>query len=279
MYVTPQDHRFIADHERREEGGTPAIIESIRAGLVFKLQQDVGIPNIEAREEAFIRRALARWSRYDNIEILGSPAEARLSIVSLRIKHRGKDLHHGYLIALLNDLLGIQARGGCSCAGPYGHSLLGMDMAYSRALEEELFKGQIVLRPGWVRLNFNYFIDEETFDYLVEAIILVAEHGWKLLPYYCFDAASGTWRYQQQRLELASDLPGLDFHGLPARRDPEVAPLPLADYLALARAELERDNRKGQRYELILPASAEPLRWFVLPQEVDAGPQASVKTA
>lgn len=270
MYVTPEDHRFITDSERREEGGTPGIVESIRAGLVFKLQQEVGTAVIEELEEGFIRRALARWRQHPNIDVLGNPAEARLSIVSLCIKHCDKYLHYGFVIALLNDLFGIQARGGCSCAGPYGHSLLGMDMAYSRALEEELFKGQIVLRPGWVRLNFNYFIDEETYQYLVEAIALVAEHGWKLLPYYCFDTASGTWRYQNRRMDTTSDLFDLDFEALPPAQDGEAASLPLADYLAQARAELLRVDREGACYQLLLPDSAEPLRWFVLPQEIEA---------
>ena len=270
MWVTPRDHRFTPDLERREEGGTPAIVEAIRAGLVFKLQQAVGTAVIEEREEVFIRQALARWSRQENIEVLGSPAQARLSIVSLRIKHHGKDLHYGFVIALLNDLFGIQARGGCSCAGPYGHSLLGMDMAYSRAMEDELFKGQMVLRPGWVRLNFNYFIDQETFGYLVDAIALVAEYGWRLLPYYRFDTVSGTWRYQGRSMELASDLLDLDFDALPEARDAELASSPLTEYLAMARAELLRDDREGECYELHLPPSAEALRWFVLPQEAAA---------
>ncbi|WP_240554813.1 aminotransferase class V-fold PLP-dependent enzyme [Oceanicoccus sagamiensis] len=112
LYVTPEDHRFIDNHERREEGGTPAIVESIRAGLVFKLQQDIGTDEIERREADFVKRAIALWQPHDNIDILGNTEADQLSIMSLRIKHQGKDLHYGFVVALLNDLLGIQARGG-----------------------------------------------------------------------------------------------------------------------------------------------------------------------
>ena len=158
MYVTPEDHLYIEDHERREEGGTPAIIESIRAGLVFKLQQEVGTDEIERREQSFVERAIKRFNAVSNIEILGGDTAPRLSIMSLRFRHGHRDLHYGFVVSLLNDLFGIQVRGGCSCAGPYGHSLLGMDMNYSRDIETEIQNGAIVLRPGWVRLNFNYFI-------------------------------------------------------------------------------------------------------------------------
>jgi len=273
VYVTPEDHLYLEDHERREEGGTPAIVESIRAGLVFKLQQTVGTDNIEQLEHDFVKRALARWQSCENIEILGNPNAERLSIVSMRIKYLGKDLHYGFAVALLNDLFGIQARGGCSCAGPYGHVLLGMDMAHSKALEAEIRTGQMVMRPGWIRLNFNYFIDESSFEYIVRAIELVAEHGWRLLPYYKFDSEDGVWRYQDQRNTLVSNLDDIDFTGpAPATEkvSPDSAEQMLAKYMAIAEQEISQESRDGQTYELELPATAEELRWFLLPQEAIA---------
>ena len=90
VYVTPQNHRYIDDHERREEGGTPAIVESIRAGLVFKLQQEVGTDEIERRESEFVRRAVARFKACPDLEIMGNPDAERLSIMSLRFKHGRK---------------------------------------------------------------------------------------------------------------------------------------------------------------------------------------------
>ncbi len=269
LYVTPEDHQYINHSERREEGGTPAIVESIRAGLVFKLQQQVGTENIESLEESFIERAIARWSGCDNIEILGNSELPRLSIASLRIKHQGKDLHYGFVVALLNDLFGIQARGGCSCAGPYGHTLLGMTMEYSRALEKQLLEGEMILRPGWVRVNFNYFIDESTFEYIVRAIELIAEHGWRLLPYYNFD--NGVWRYQHSAMELTGNLNDVDFTSLISQKSVQQ---PLSDsasleqYLIIAEKEILQKNRDANAYYLELSATAEKLRWFTLPQEI-----------
>lgn len=266
MYVTPEDHRYVDNPERREEGGTPAIIESIRAGLVFKLQQDVGAENIEALEQDFISRATQRWQQNPNIELLGNPSVPRLSITSLRIKHQGRDLHYGFLVALLNDLFGIQARGGCSCAGPYGHSLLNMNMDYSRALEQEMLAGNGVLRPGWVRLNFNYFIDESTFEYLLRAVELIAEHGWRLLPYYQYQKEQGVWSYQQQAMALPTALS--DFTAELATTNHSVCDTPLSDFTALGEETLLADNRQKVRYSLPLSESAEALRWFVSPQDI-----------
>ena len=268
LYVTPVDHQFIANHERREEGGTPGIVESVRAGLVFKLQQAVGTDLIESLEASFKERALERWKSNKNIEILGDPSQEGLSIFSLRIKYGEIDLHYGFTVALLNDLFGIQARGGCSCAGPYGHELLGMDLDYSRKLEKELNKGHIVMRPGWVRLNFNYFISEETFDYLLKAIEYVSELGWKLLPFYQFDGESGTWRYQGTRIKL--DTLCLESLFSEENKPALVIQKALSEYLDDALKELNRIDETRNRYSLPLPESANKLRWFVLPQEIES---------
>ena len=162
-YVNPLEHRYLTEIEHREEGGTPAIVESIRAGLVFQLKKRVGVDAIRQREEAFIGRAIARWRANPAIEILGNPALDRLSIVSFVVRHQGRYLHHNFVVALLNDLFGIQSRGGCSCAGPYGHRLLGIDLDTSHEFEREIARGCEGIKPGWIRVNFNYFISETVF--------------------------------------------------------------------------------------------------------------------
>jgi selenocysteine lyase/cysteine desulfurase len=129
MYVNPTEHRYLSDPTHREEGGTPAIIESIRAGLVFQLKQAVGTAEIRRREEHLLRRAVAAWAAEPSITILGNLSAQRLSIVSFTVRSPGGAyLHHNFVVALLNDLFGIQTRGGCSCAGPYGHRLLDIDL-------------------------------------------------------------------------------------------------------------------------------------------------------
>jgi selenocysteine lyase/cysteine desulfurase len=265
-YVSPESHSYVTDVIRREEGGTPAIVESIRAGLVFKLQQQVGTDLIEQKEHDFVSRALARWNDNENIEVLGDLSADRLSIVSMRIKHKGRDLHYGFVVALLNDLFGIQARGGCSCAGPYGHSLLNIDSELSNKIAAESDNGSMMLRPGWTRLNFNYFISEEVFDYIVSAIELVAEHGWKLLPYYSFNQSSATWLYQARPMQLVSDLSSIDFNADSSDVSVSYGD-DLSEYLAKARLLLN-EPLDATTYCVDLTDNANALRWFWLPQEL-----------
>jgi len=112
---------------------------------------------------------LRRWADSPGIEVLGSHRAARLSIISFRIGHGPQYLHHNFVVALLNDLFGIQARGGCSCAGPYGHRLLAIGPARSHALREEIGHGCDGLKPGWTRVNLNYFISGATAGYIAAA--------------------------------------------------------------------------------------------------------------
>lgn len=267
-YVTPHDHAYLADHERREEGGTPAIVESIRAGLVFKLQSEVGTGEIERLEASFGQRAIVRFGNCANLKVMGSPDAERVSIVSLRFMHGDKDLHYGFVVSLLNDLFGIQVRGGCSCAGPYGHSLLDMDMEYSRAIESQIAQGAAVLRPGWVRLNFNYFIAEDEFEYLLRAVELVAEHGWRILPFYSYDENSGVWKFQGQSSELVSSLNTFNFSDMCSEQPPSsLAVESLNGQCREAHRELLTKDREGELSVMNLSEESERLRWFLLPQE------------
>lgn len=270
QYVSPEGHRFIADPERREEGGTPAIVESIRAGLVFKLKQEVGAREIERREKDFIERAMLRFKACPELEILGNTEADRLAIISLRFKHGNKDLHYGFVASLLNDLFGIQVRGGCSCAGPYAHSLLGMSRDYSKAIEAAVEQGTMILRPGWLRLNFNYFIAEPEFEYLLRAVELVAQHGWRLLPCYHLDPAASVWRFQGQAKPALGSLPQTlaDYVGSSSTVDHPT--FDLATLAKQAESELCKADRQGTRSRLELGAENEDLRWFILPQEASA---------
>ena len=273
-YVSSSEHQYLSDPAHREEGGTPAIIESIRAGLVFQLKEAVGVELIRAREESFIERAIAAWSGQPNIRILGNKTAWRLSIVSFMVRHGDRYLHHNFVVSLLNDLFGIQARGGCSCAGPYGHRLLGIDLETSREFEREVLRGCEGIKPGWVRVNFNYFLSEEVFEFLLAAVDFIAEHGWKLLPLYDFDAARAAWHHRRRPAASALGLRDLSYSSgrleYPSRR--ARAPLSaLPRYLAEASDVVEAAVREygGWPAAQLPPASGdfEALRWFPLPAE------------
>lgn len=275
-YVSTFDHHYLRDQEHREEGGTPAIIESIRAGLVFQLKEAVGPEEIRRRESRFIRRAIDSWRNDPNIRILGNPDADRLSIVSFVVRApehlgAGRYLHHNYIVALLNDLFGIQARGGCSCAGPYGHRLLGIDDELSRRLEEEVEAGDEAIKPGWARVNFNYFIDEAEFSFIVDAVHLIAAEGWKLLTRYTLDPATAVWRHRDDTGEPPMTLADVSFDDgvirYPDRRLVE-GPERRAFYLAEARRILAADPVPHEGEPVVFSPAAETMRWFPLPHEI-----------
>jgi selenocysteine lyase/cysteine desulfurase len=271
-YVNPAEHRYLTDVEHREEGGTPAIVEAIRAGLVFKLKEAVGCEEIRRREESFIRRAITSWDGNPDIDILGNHESDRLSIVSFVVRHRGRHLHHNFVVALLNDLFGIQSRGGCSCAGPYGHRLLGIDLETSHEFEREIARGCEGIKPGWVRVNFNYFISDAVFRFILEAVHLVATHGWRLLPQYRFEPATGLWHHRNGRAEPPLSLddvsfePGRLVYPEHRRTEPESR---LDEYLEEARRVFaEADPTPAPAESLEVGPDFEHLRWFPLPFEV-----------
>jgi selenocysteine lyase/cysteine desulfurase len=275
LYVNPLEHVYLDDPEHREEGGTPAIVESIRAGLVFQLKEAVGVEAIRSREATFITRAIEAWSEEDGIGILGNPALPRLSIVSFTVRHDGRYLHHNLVVAMLNDLFGIQSRGGCSCAGPYGHRLLGIDLETSHAFEREIARGCEGIKPGWVRMNFNYFISEAVFSYLVQAVALIARSGWRLTPWYRFEPSSGLWRHAAGAPEpplslhdIRYDADGLRY-AAHRHREPETR---LAGYLAEAERILADPvaalGHPPTPAGIETDADFDDLRWFWLPEEI-----------
>jgi selenocysteine lyase/cysteine desulfurase len=203
-FVTPDDHSFLPIGERREEGGTPSIIDSIRAGLVFQLKQKVGANLIEKQEHRLVNIIDERWNNHPTIERLGNQTASRLSITAFRIKTELGYLHHGFVTALLNDLFGIQVRGGCSCAGPYGHQLLSLDEQVSKRIQEALSQGEKLVKPGWVRFNLNYFIEDSEANFILDAIDFVAEYGLAILPYYAYDQKTDLWRFQNKSITPVS---------------------------------------------------------------------------
>jgi len=277
-YVNETDHRYLDDIEHREEGGTPDILGSIRAGLVFQLKEAVGPDVIRAKEHDFIRRAIARWSEEPRLRVLGNHDAWRLSIVSFVVRHGERYLHHNFVVALLNDLFGIQARGGCSCAGPYGHRLLGIDLTTSREFEREIVKGSEGIKPGWVRVNFNYFLSDEVFDFILDAVAFVGRHGWRFLPLYRFEPGTGQWVHRAGRPVPPMSLDDVRYDAgrmqVRTRRLAEPAWV-LPSYLAEAERLLDCAANAEAPTEFERPGDDfEKLRWFPLPSDSALEPEA-----
>jgi selenocysteine lyase/cysteine desulfurase len=272
-FVSPTEHWYHGDPVHREEGGTPAIVESIRAGLVFQLKEAVGADRIRALEHGFVRRALDSWSGNPRIEIAGSPDAERLAIVSLGIRHERGLLHSNFVVTLLNDLFGIQARSGCFCAGPYLHRLYAIDRQRSSAFQCEIARGHHGAKLALFRVGFNYFTSETVFAYLVDAVHFVADHGWKLLPLYRFDPFTGLWHHHRGRPEPELTLHALSYASgtleLRAARASEGEEA-LPRYLDEARrivAGLEADPPHVAPEDVAVSDDFEAVRWFPLPSE------------
>jgi selenocysteine lyase/cysteine desulfurase len=270
-YVNTDEHRYLDDPTHREEGGTPAIIEAVRAGLVFQLKQAVGTATIREQEDRMLERAIAAWGDEPTIQLLGNLEARRLSIVSFVIRSpSGRYLHHNYVVALLNDLFGIQSRGGCSCAGPYGHRLLGIDIERSHEFEREIMGGCEGIKPGWVRVNLNYFVSDAVLGYIVEAVRLVARDGWRLMGDYRFDITSGRWRHKDGLVTPPLSLHDVSYAGgvatMPSARatgGEEMLVEQLREGAEILAAAVGPDL---SAHPGNVSADFEHLRWFDLPQ-------------
>ncbi len=273
-FVTWSDMVYSKDIEHREESGTPAILESIRCGLAFALKHRVGAENIHQMESAYVRSALAAWRANPAIRILGNPDAERLSITAFMVRYGDRFVHHNFVVALLNDLFGLQSRGGCSCAGPYGVELLGMDDPLIDRYMASANEGWTSLKPGWTRVNFNYFIGPSEFRYIVQAVHLVAAYGWAMLPWYLLDPRSGLWRHRDH-----DPVPGVSLDQFGRVVDGDRLP----GYDSLDDQALERQLDVGRQllHEAMsrpmpdleppeLPREYEELRWFPLPHEIAA---------
>jgi hypothetical protein len=180
----------------------------------------------------------------------------------------GRYLHHNFVVALLNDLFGIQSRGGCSCAGPYGHALLGIDLDRSHAFERQISVGCEGIKPGWVRVNFNYFVSDAVVDYIVDAVTFVAQHGHLFLIDYRFDTATGLWRHRGGLVEpplrlreVGYSTDGTFTYPRHTDRAPESD---LRGYLDAARALVEA-RTDAESAQATVSADFDELRWFELP--------------
>jgi selenocysteine lyase/cysteine desulfurase len=244
-YVSPIDQDFIKDVEEREKAGTPGVLQTLKAALALDLKRRIGVGRIEAREHQLLQQAMARWAPNDRIEILGNPdVSRRIGIVSFNLRDaRGRYLHPKFVTVLLNDLFGIQSRAGCSCAGPYGHRLLGIDQPTSELYRDWVRKGFQGIKPGWCRVGFHYAMDDAEAAFIIEAVEFVAGQGHRFLPLYAFDPGTGLWSHREFRethevfsIDAALEARGCDTTALPLAERTRI----YAECLAEAREWAER---------------------------------------
>lgn len=238
-YVSRTRQVYLDDIEAREDAGTPAILGKLRIALAFRVKEQLGLKALTAREHELFRRAVARLSANPRVQLLGNPEADRLAFLSFLVfTGRGEQLHPRLVVRLLNDLFGIQARGGCACAGPYGHVLLGIDDERSERFLQCVV-GQIDgLKPGWTRLSLAPWASDQEVDFLMSAIEFVADYGERFVPQYAFNWETGAWTHT-----LDGAPPDLFGASRPSVATGEV---PHGTYLAAARALAEALDPAGE---------------------------------
>ncbi|MGR3760051.1 aminotransferase class V-fold PLP-dependent enzyme [Roseobacteraceae bacterium NS-SX3] len=194
-FVSPWRHEYSENLAAREEAGTPNVIGDIRAALAFLVKDAVGAAEIAAKEARFTAMAREGWVGNPHLRILGHETAHRLPIFSFTVTGAsGRPVHQQLFTRMLSDVCGIQARGGCACAGPYAHRLLGISKEESEALFARLNGGEELEKPGWVRLNFSYLMSDDTARYIIRSVAELAERAEGLAARYQADPA--TARFQ-----------------------------------------------------------------------------------
>lgn len=192
-YTNPwKYHEYITDIEHREDGGTPPFLQGIKAALAVKLKEEMGVEQMLQREEELLKIIFEGLPKIPGIEILEGQNKQRLGVISFIIR----GTHFNLVVKLLNDRFGIQTRGGCACAGTYGHMLLHVDEMHSYEILDEINSGDLSCKPGWMRMSVHPVMTDEEIYFLLDAIEQIAlnYHDWK--KEYVYEPDTNEYHHQ-----------------------------------------------------------------------------------
>ncbi len=186
------EHSYLYDIELREDGGTPGFLQTVRIALAIQLKDEMGVENIHNREEEINKNVFKKLKSIDNLVLLAQQHEDRLGVFSFYIN----DLHFNLGVKILNDRFGIQTRGGCSCAGTYGHFLLHVDQQESHDLIEKIADGCMLDKPGWIRMSIHPTTTDEEVDFICKSIKDLAENFKDWEKDYSYDKTTNEFVYK-----------------------------------------------------------------------------------
>ncbi|PKL87407.1 MAG: selenocysteine lyase [Ignavibacteriae bacterium HGW-Ignavibacteriae-2] len=160
------EHMYIPGIEAREDGGTPGFLQTIKTALCIRLKEEMGVENILKREEELLNIAFELFNKIPEVHLLATEEHERIGVLSLYVEN----IHYNLLVKILNDRFGIQVRGGCSCAGTYGHYLLHVDPTRSKRITQKINEGDLSEKPGWVRLSLHPTMTDEELIFIINSI-------------------------------------------------------------------------------------------------------------
>lgn len=195
------EHRYHDDIELREDGGTPQFLQTIKAGLSIRLKEEMGVENIEARENEMVKIIWDRLSKIKKLHILAPENSERLGVFSFYIE----GLHYNLGVKLLNDKFGIQTRGGCSCAGTYGHYLLNIDEKKSHEITDKVNEGKLSYKPGWIRMSVHPTMTDEEIIFILDALEELSDNFEKWGKDYYYVESNNEFYHETNEKSLFTD--------------------------------------------------------------------------
>ncbi len=184
------EYKYLDNIEAREDGGTPGFLQAIRSALCIELKNQMGTSNIQQREQELLKIAFKKMPAIPGLHILAENIQHRLGVISFYID----GLHYNLAVRLLNDRFGIQVRGGCACAGTYGHYLLNVSYQKSKQITAKITHGDLSEKPGWVRLSLHPTMTDEELNFIIKAIALVAKNHEKWATDYDYNSKTNEFK-------------------------------------------------------------------------------------
>ncbi len=188
-------YSYITDIEVKEDGGTPGFLQGIKAALVMKLKEKMGVDKIKEREKELVDIAFRELSKIDQLHLLAQNITDRLGVFSFYIDN----VHHNLFTILLNDKFGVQLRGGCSCAGTYGHFLLDVDLSMSKEITDKIDAGDLSLKPGWIRLSLHPTMTNDELHYIINAINVTVKNAVEWGKDYLYDRHTNEFHHKNSK--------------------------------------------------------------------------------
>ena len=190
------EHKYIDNIEDREDGGTPGFLQVIKTALAIQLKEEMGVQNIIKREHEIVDYIFSRLNNVEDLNILANQHQDRLGVISFYIT----DLHFNLGVKILNDKFGIQSRGGCSCAGTYGHFLLHVDQETSNNLVSQISLGELLKKPGWIRMSIHPTTTNQEIEYVCDSIIALAKNHKEWSKSYQYDDKNNNFHHKNDLL-------------------------------------------------------------------------------
>lgn len=191
------EYKYVDNIEAREDGGTPGFLQTIRIALVIKLKEQMGIKNIEIREQQLVKKAFELLCPIKGLRILSKDLQDRLGVISFYLE----DVHYNLVVKILNDRFGIQMRGGCACAGTYGHYLMSITPEESAKITEKINKGDLSSKPGWIRLSLHPTMTDAELEYVADALKQLSENAAEWSQDYIYNAKNNEFKHIKEHID------------------------------------------------------------------------------